>query len=282
MDKLFDISHTNAELIYFHAEDMCFLRDQRNERNMTFGKLDNDHNRKYKRKMEREEAELQRNKAHMILGETIDNFELKTTNGTYKLYNHMKDSWCAIFSHPADFTPVCTTELARLDEIHDKFTKRNVKIVCTSTDSVETHNDWIKDIKCLSSNKSSSLSFDIVADTDRIMAIKLGMLDPVEKDKSGIPLTCRAVLIIGPDKKLKLSILYPATTGRNFDEILRVIDSVQLTANKKLTTPADWNNGDDCIIHPNVTDEDAKNMYPNYKLKKLPSNKKYIRYANID
>ncbi|KAK3730732.1 hypothetical protein QZH41_005005 [Actinostola sp. cb2023] len=147
--------------------------------------------------------------------------------------------WAILFSHPADYTPVCTTELGRVALLADEFKKRGVKMAALSCDDVESHKGWIKDVKDYS-NIKGDFPYPIIADPKRDLAVLLGMVDPDEKDAKGLPLTCRAVFIIGPDKKLKLSILYPATTGRNFDEVLRVIDSLQLTATKKVATPVDW------------------------------------------
>ncbi|OAF71119.1 hypothetical protein A3Q56_01104 [Intoshia linei] len=213
----------------------------------------------------------------MILGDKIENFDLKTTGGDYKLYDHVENGWFAIFSHPADFTPVCTTELARLHDLSHKFFEKKVKVLALSIDSVEKHKEWIKDIQCVSDNKGE-LAYHIIADESRHIATKLGMLDPVEKSKNGMPLTCRAAFIFGPDKSLKLSILYPATTGRNFDEILRTIDSLQLTHNSKLATPVDWKSGDECILHPAISETKANKNYTGYRTVSLQSEKKYLRY----
>ncbi|XP_023234601.1 peroxiredoxin-6-like [Centruroides sculpturatus] len=148
--------------------------------------------------------------------------------------------WAILFSHPADFTPVCTTELGRVAKLVPEFNKRGVKLIALSCDNVDSHKGWIKDICSFSELNSEEFPYPIISDEGRDLAVQLGMIDPKEKDEKGLPLTCRAVFIIGPDKKLKLSILYPATTGRNFDEILRVVDSLQLTANKQVATPVDW------------------------------------------
>ncbi|CAF91861.1 unnamed protein product, partial [Tetraodon nigroviridis] len=149
-------------------------------------------------------------------------------------------SWGILFSHPKDFTPVCTTELARAAKLSEEFKKRDVKMIALSIDSVEDHCSWSKDVMALNAEPKRPLPYPIIADDKRQLSVQLGMLDPDELDKDGIPLTARCVFVIGPDKKLKLSILYPATTGRNFDELLRVIDSLQLTAQKKVATPVDW------------------------------------------
>ncbi|KAI4892560.1 hypothetical protein NFI96_024724 [Prochilodus magdalenae] len=191
------------------------------------------------------------------------------------------NSWGILFSHPRDFTPVCTTELACAARLSDEFKKRDVKMIALSIDSVEDHRGWSKDVMAFHPEQASSpLPFPIIADDKRELSVLLGMLDPDERDKDGMPLTARCVFVIGPDKKLKLSILYPATTGRNFTEILRVIDSLQLTAKKKVATPVDWKPGDEVMVIPSLSDEEAKKLFPaGFKTKDLPSGKKYLRYT---
>lgn len=210
------------------------------------------------------------------LGDVFPNFTANSTHGNIKFHSYLGDSWGILFSHPADFTPVCTTELGRVAKIAPEFAKRNVKLVALSCDSVESHSGWIKDIQAYN-NLPGEFPYPIVADDNRDLAVSLGMIDPDEKDAAGMPLTCRAIFIIGPDKKLKLSMLYPATTGRNFDEILRVIDSLQLTAVKKVATPADWKDGGHCMVVPSVSNEEAKTMFPDHKVHKVPSGKEYLR-----
>ncbi|KAG7176845.1 peroxiredoxin-6-like [Homarus americanus] len=214
------------------------------------------------------------------LGDVFPNFTANSTVGTIKLHTYLEDSWGVVFSHPADYTPVCTTELGRVAKLVPEFTKRNVKLMAISCDSVEDHHGWIKDIQsynCL----SGDFPFPIIADPDRDLAVTLGMIDPDEKTATGMPLTCRAVFIIGPDKKLKLSILYPATTGRNFDEILRVIDSLQLTAVKKVATPADWQQESHCMVLPSIPAEEAKKIFPEHKVHQVPSGKEYLRTTPV-
>uniref|UniRef100_A0A3B4A4T6 Peroxiredoxin-6 n=1 Tax=Periophthalmus magnuspinnatus TaxID=409849 RepID=A0A3B4A4T6_9GOBI len=176
----------------------------------------------------------------ILLGDVFPNFEADTTIGRIKFHDFLGDSWGILFSHPKDFTPVCTTELACAAKVSDEFKKRGVKMIALSLDSVEDHYKWSKDVMAFGNAAGSPLPYPIIADEKRELSVQLGMLDPDEMDKDGMPLTARCVFVIGPDKKLKLSILYPATTGRNFDEILRVIDSLQLTAQKKVATPVDW------------------------------------------
>lgn len=189
--------------------------------------------------------------------------------------------WGILFSHPRDFTPVCTTELGRAAKLAPEFAKRNVKLIALSIDSVEDHLAWSKDINAYNGDEpTNKLPFPIIDDKNRDLAILLGMLDPAEKDDKGMPVTARVVFIFDPDKKLKLSILYPATTGRNFDEILRVIKSLQLTATKKVATPVDWKEGDSVMVLPTIPEEEAKQLFPKGVFTKdLPSGKRYLRYT---
>eukprot|EP00112_Aurelia_sp_Birch-Aquarium-sp1_P024993 Seg811.4 transcript_id=Seg811.4/GoldUCD/mRNA.D3Y31 product=Peroxiredoxin-6 protein_id=Seg811.4/GoldUCD/D3Y31 len=209
------------------------------------------------------------------LGDVMPNFEADTTIGKIKLHDWLGDSWGVLFSHPADYTPVCTTELGRVEQLSSEFEKRGMKLIALSCDDVESHKGWIEDIKAY--NGLEKFSYPIIADPNRDIAMALGMMDADEKDKKGLPLTCRAVFIIGADKKVKLSILYPATTGRNFSEVLRVIDSLHLTAQKKVATPVDWQNGGSCMVVPSISKEDAKKMFPAHEVKSVPSGKEYIR-----
>jgi len=210
------------------------------------------------------------------LGEVVPNFSADSTQGSFNFHNWLEGSWGILFSHPADYTPVCTTELGRVQALSQEFTKRGVKLAALSCDSTESHNGWIKDI--LAYNNLTQFSYPIIADPNRDIATLYGMLDPDEKDAAGIPLTCRAVFIVGPDKRLKLSILYPATTGRNFDEIIRVIDSLQLTATKKVATPVDWKNGGSCMVVPSVKSHEIGTLFPKgVKIHQVPSGKEYLR-----
>jgi len=214
------------------------------------------------------------------LGKPFPEFKAQTTHGEVNYPEWLGDKWGILFSHPADFTPVCTTELARVVELEDEFEKRNVKIMALSCDDVDSHKGWTADVEnyaCVKKGCNKTLNYPIIADPDRKIAVKLGMLDPDEIDAKGIPLPARAVFIIGADKKLKLSILYPATTGRNFDEILRVIDSLQLTATKKVATPVDWQSGGKCMVLPNIKADEASKMFPDHEVMKLPSGKEYLR-----
>nr|ADI78069.1 peroxiredoxin 6 [Sparus aurata] len=216
----------------------------------------------------------------ILLGDEFPNFEADTTVGRIKFHDFLGSSWRILFSHPRDFTPVCTTELACAAKLTDEFKKRGVKMIALSIDSVEDHKAWSKDVMSVSSAADKDLPFPIIADDKRELSVKLGMLDPDERDKDGMPLTARCVFVVGPDKKLKLSILYPATTGRNFDELLRVIDSLQLTAQKKVATPVDWKPGDKVMVIPSLSEAEAANLFPNgVTTKEVPSGKKYLRYT---
>jgi len=210
------------------------------------------------------------------LGEIVPNFSADSTDGPFEFHSWLGGSWGILFSHPADYTPVCTTELGRVQSQAHEFRKRGVKLAALSCDSTESHRGWINDI--LAYNNLNEFSYPIIADPNRDIATLYGMLDPDEKDAAGIPLTARAVFIVGPDKRLKLSILYPATTGRNFDEILRVIDSLQLTATKKVATPVDWKQGGSCMVVPSVKQEDVAGLFPKgVKVHNVPSGKVYLR-----
>jgi len=210
------------------------------------------------------------------IGDTFPNFQAVTNLGEIDFYKWMGDSWAILFSHPSDYTPVCTTELSRVATLLPEFAKRNVKPIALSCDSVESHQGWIEDIK--SYGKLSSFDYPIIADDKRQLAVKLNMLDKDEVNGEGIPLTCRAVFIIDENKKLRLSILYPATTGRNFNEILRVIDSLKLTHTKSVATPADWECGQPCMVLPTVKDEDVTKLFPaGVETIAVPSGKGYLR-----
>jgi len=210
------------------------------------------------------------------LGDVFPNMEFDTTEGKHKFHDWLGDSWGILFSHPADYTPVCTTELGAAAKAAADFKQRGMKMIGFSIDSVEDHHGWIKDIQCFN-DLNGAFPFPLIAGT-RKQATDLGMLDPDELDKSGMPLTARCVFIIGPDKKLKLSLLYPATTGRNFDEILRVVDSLQLTAHKKVATPANWKSGDKCMVVPSLSNEEATKLFPKgFETAQIPSKKTYIR-----
>jgi thioredoxin-dependent peroxiredoxin len=189
------------------------------------------------------------------LGDTAPNFESLTTIGTINFHEFIGDQWAVLFSHPADYTPVCTTELGRLAKLKPEFDKRNVKVIAISVDGIEDHQNWIKDIN---ETQACTVNFPIIADPEKKVAVLYEMIHPNANEK----FTVRSVFVIGPDKKVKLTITYPPSTGRNFDELLRVIDSLQLTANYSVATPADWKQGDDVVIAPAIKDEDIPEKFP--------------------
>ena len=189
------------------------------------------------------------------LGDDAPNFTAETTEGTIDFYDWKGDSWAVLFSHPKDFTPVCTTELGYLASIKPEFDARGVKIIGLSVDELGNHTAWADDIE---ETQGTAPNYPIIADADRTVSDLYDMIHPNANDT----LTVRSVFIIGADNKVKLILTYPASTGRNFDEVLRVIDSLQLTANHKVATPVNWKDGDDVIIVPAVTDEEAKEKYP--------------------
>ena len=190
------------------------------------------------------------------LGDTAPDFEAETTRGPIRFHEWLGGSWGVLFSHPADFTPVCTTELGAVARLQGEFGRRDTKVVGLSVDPVESHLRWEGDI---GETQGTPVSFPVIADPDRKVSALYDMIHP---NASGST-TVRSVFVIGPDKKIKLSLTYPASTGRNFDELLRVIDSLQLTAKHKVATPVDWKQGGDVIIVPSVKDEDAKALFPN-------------------
>ena len=189
------------------------------------------------------------------LGDIAPDFEADTTKGHIHFHEWLGDSWGMFYSHPADFTPVCTTELGRTALLKDDFAKRNVKVIAISVDSLESHNRWTPDIKDVT---GVEVNFPIVADPDRKVAELYDMIHPNASEKA----TVRSVFVIGPDKKIKLTLTYPASTGRNFNELLRVIDSLQLTANYQVATPADWQDGEDVIVVPAVTNDQLEEKFP--------------------
>ncbi len=192
--------------------------------------------------------------ATLRLGDKAPDFTADSSVGTFNLYDYFGDGWGILFSHPADFTPVCTTELGTAAKLKDEFAKRSVKMVALSVDSAASHLEWIKDIN---ETQHTEMNYPIIADEDRKVATLYDMIHP-NADNS---LTVRSVFIIAPDKTVKLMITYPASTGRNFNELLRVIDSLQLTANHKVATPANWNYGDDVVISPAIATADARNIF---------------------
>ena len=189
------------------------------------------------------------------LGDKAPNFKAQTSQGEIDFYDYLGDSWAVLFSHPADYTPVCTTELGRTAALADEFAKRNVKVIALSVDSAESHRGWIKDIN---ETQDVEVDFPIIADENREVAEAYNMIHP----NASATATVRSLFIIAPDKTIKLIITYPASTGRNFQEILRVIDSLQLTANYSVATPADWKEGEDVVISPAIKTEDIPAKFP--------------------
>jgi thioredoxin-dependent peroxiredoxin len=202
------------------------------------------------------------------LGDIVPNFTAQTTEGEINFHDYLGSSWGVLFSHPADYTPVCTTELGRTALLKSEFEKRNVKVLAVSVDGLANHNAWKNDIN---ETQNCTVDFPIIADESKTVA---GLYDMIHPNASET-FTVRSLFIIGPDKKLKLSLTYPASTGRNFVEVLRVIDSLQLTANYSIATPADWKNGEDVIVVPAVSTEDAEIKFP----KGLRIVKPYLRFT---
>ena len=204
--------------------------------------------------------------ATIRLGDTAPNFTAETSEGNLDFYEYLGDSWGILFSHPADFTPVCTTELGTAAKFKGEFDKRNVKMIALSVDGAESHKEWIKDINEV---EQTTVNFPIIADEDRKVATLYDMIHPKADDK----LTVRSVFIIAPDKTIKLILTYPASTGRNFYELLRVVDSLQLTAYHKVATPANWEHGNDVVVSPAIPTEQAKEMF----VKGVQEVKPYLR-----
>lgn len=201
------------------------------------------------------------------LGDEAPDFTAQTTEGEISFHEWLGDGWGILFSHPADYTPVCTTELGLVAKLKSEFAKRNTKVIAVSVDPLDSHKGWINDIN---ETQQTTVEYPIIADPDRNVATLYDMIHP----NADTTATVRSVFVIGPDKKVKLTLTYPAATGRNFDELLRVIDSLQLTSEHQLATPGNWKHGDDCIIVPAVSDEDAAKKFPGFK-----TVKPYLRYT---
>ena len=189
------------------------------------------------------------------LGDTAPDFTAESTEGVIEFHKYLGDSWGVLFSHPKDYTPVCTTELGRVANLKNEFDKRNVKVLALSVDPLDSHKGWVNDIN---ETQGCSVNYPIIADPEKKVAEMYDMIHPNALNN----LTVRSVFIVGPDKKVKLTITYPASTGRNFAEILRVIDSLQLTANYQVATPVDWKHGDDCVVVPAIKTEDIPAKFP--------------------
>lgn len=202
------------------------------------------------------------------LGDVAPNFKAQTSQGEIDFYTYLGSGWGVLFSHPADYTPICTTELGKTALLQGEFEKRNVKVLALSVDSVSSHKSWINDIN---ETQHVNVGFPIIADEDKSIATAYGMIHPNASET----FTVRSLFIIGPDKKIKLMITYPASTGRNFYEVLRVIDSLQLTADYSVATPADWKEGEDVVVVPSISTEDAIKKFP----KGVKVVKPYLRYT---
>ena len=202
------------------------------------------------------------------LGDTAPNFKAQTTAGEIDFYEYLGNGWGILFSHPADYTPVCTTELGKTALLNEEFAKRNVKVIAVSVDPLDKHEGWVKDIN---ETQNCHVDFPIIADENRNVATLYDMIHP----NASATATVRSLFVIGPDKAVKLMITYPASTGRNFVEVLRVVDSLQLTANHSVATPADWKHGEDVIVVPAVSTEDAIKKFP----KGVKVVKPYLRYT---
>ncbi|BDA80880.1 peroxiredoxin [Leptospira kobayashii] len=202
------------------------------------------------------------------LGDEAPNFQAETSEGSIDFHQYLGTSWGILFSHPKDYTPVCTTELGYVAKIKPEFEKRNVKVLALSVDPVDSHKGWISDIN---ETQKTTVNYPIIADSDKKVSNLYDMIHPNASETT----TVRSVFVIGPDKKVKLTLTYPASTGRNFDELLRVIDSLQLTSVYSVATPANWKDGEDTIIVPSVSDEDAKKKFP----KGFRIVKPYLRYT---
>ncbi|HET9826433.1 MAG TPA: peroxiredoxin [Chitinophagaceae bacterium] len=202
------------------------------------------------------------------LGDVAPNFKAQSTVGEIDFYEYLGNSWGILFSHPADFTPVCTTELGKTALLNDEFARRNVKVLAVSVDPLDRHKGWINDIN---ETQNVQVNFPIIADSDRTVSSLYDMIHPNASET----FTVRSLFVIGPDKKVKLMITYPASTGRNFNEVLRVVESLQLTANYSVSTPADWNYGEDVIVATTISTEDAVKKFP----KGVKVVKPYLRYT---
>jgi len=216
----------------------------------------------------------------MRINAKVPNFKAETTQGPIEFYDWQGDSWVVIFSHPADFTPVCTTELGRLAVHQPHFEKRNTKLLALSVDKLTDHVDWVNDIKSYCLDIHGPFPYPIIADQDRSLAVQLDMVDEESKDDPEVAMTIRALYVISPDHRVRLSMHYPMSTGRNVDEILRVIDSLQLVDKKPgtIATPANWTPGEKVMILPSVKEEDLANLFPGGVDKvSMPSGKVYVR-----
>jgi len=205
------------------------------------------------------------------IGDKAPDFDVETTHGQINFYKFTSDKWTVLFSHPADFTPVCTTELGRVSKLKEEWEKRNVKVIALSVDNVTNHSNWVKDINEIN---CTEVWYPIIADVDRKVSIAYGMLDQ-NYVVSGLPATVRSVFVIDPNHVIKATITYPASTGRNFDEILRLVDSLQLAISHKVATPADWKKGADTVVLPTIPTDEAVKIFP----KGVKEVRKWLRFT---
>ncbi|XP_075688315.1 peroxiredoxin-6-like [Rhinoderma darwinii] len=218
----------------------------------------------------------------MLLGDQVPDFTAETTEGTLQLYDYIKDVWCLIMSHPGVFTPVCTTELAYMVKEIKQFTDRNVKLIAISFDTKEKHIQWVKDINAFNKEDTSKpLPYPLIADSTRDIGAKLDMIRPADKSQPGLALTARHALLIGPDKKLKCYFVYPATSGRNMDEILRAIDTVQLTHRTGLSSEVNWKPCKRIIVPASLPPEKVQEFVKNRKVVDLPSHQNYLQFGEL-
>ncbi|KAF8401235.1 hypothetical protein HHK36_012166 [Tetracentron sinense] len=216
----------------------------------------------------------------LTIGDTVPNLEVETTHGLFKIHDYVGDNWAIMFSHPGDFTPVCTTELGMMAAYAEKFDKLGAKLLGISCDDLQSHNDWIKDIEAYT--PGCKVKYPICGDRNGEIIKQLNMVDPDEKDANGKPLPSRALHIVGPNKKVKASFLYPASTGRNMDEVVRVMESLKKAEKHRIATPVNWKPGEPVVISPGVSNERAKEMFPQgFKTVDLPSKKEYLRFTNV-
>ncbi|KAJ4815579.1 1-Cys peroxiredoxin [Rhynchospora pubera] len=214
----------------------------------------------------------------LTIGDTIPDLELDTTHGRIRIHDYVGNGYAIVFSHPADFTPVCTTEMAAMAGYAAEFENRGVKLLGISCDDVNSHKEWIKDIEAY--KPGCRVTFPIAADPKKEVIKQLNMVDPDEKDQNGQNLPSRTLHLVGPDKKVKVSFLYPAPVGRNTDEVLRVVDSIQKASQHRVATPANWKAGDAVVILPSVSNEEAQKLFPGgFEVKDLPSGKDYLRFT---
>lgn len=211
------------------------------------------------------------------LGSVLPDFQADSSMGEMSLYEHFSDSWGILFSHPADYTPICTTELGEVAAKQGEWEARNVKVAAISCDTAENHRGWLADIKAYTGNE---VNYPIFCDPSRDIAVNLGMLDESNRDAAGLPLTVRKVFIVDQNKVIKLTLTYPAATGRNFDEILRAVDALQLTAKYSVATPVNWKAGEAVVILPHISSENAAEKFGEFTTAELPSGKPYLRVTS--